>query len=170
MKAEALTLTVALTLAACGGGSSSPTQPASTTSPQPQPTTTPSGVTNWNLTQRFGSVTGPDNDWVRGQRQWLTGAVFPDLPMAITRSGGAINLDSSFFQVNYAGTFAGSEFSASGRKPLEAGGPQMPGASSLSGRFSADDRLLTATEVNSYRLTSGETVTYTWEWQAMRRN
>ncbi|MEO5739209.1 MAG: hypothetical protein ABIS29_01260 [Vicinamibacterales bacterium] len=46
----------------------------------------------------------------------------------------------------------------------------MPGASSLSGRFSADDRLLTATEVNSYRLTSGETVTYTWEWQATRQN
>jgi hypothetical protein len=168
MKIEALTLTVMLALTACGGGPSSPTQPSA--SPQPQPTTTASGVTNWNLTQRFGSVTGPDNDWVRGQRQRLTGAVFPDLPMAVTRAGGVIDLDSEFFQVDYTGTFAGSEFSASGREPLEAGGPQMPGASSLSGRFSADDRLLTATEVNTYRLTSGETVTYTWEWQATRRN
>jgi hypothetical protein len=45
---------------------------------------------------------------------------------------------------------------------------QLPGASTLSGQFSADDRLLTAREVNSYRLVSGETVTYTWEWQATR--
>ena len=100
----------------------------------------------------------------------MTGAVFPDLPMAVTRSDGAIKLDSGFFQVDYSGTFAGSEFSASGREPLEAGGPQMPGASSLSGRFSGDDRLLTATEVNTYSLASGETVTYTWEWQATRQN
>ncbi len=45
---------------------------------------------------------------------------------------------------------------------------QLPGASTLSGQFSVDDRLLTAREVNSYRLVSGETVTYTWEWQATR--
>ena len=179
MKLEILTLTLTLALTACGGGSSLPTlptQPSSTPSP-PQPTitsfavTNASTVTNWNLTQRFGSVTGPDNSWVRGQRQQWTGAVFPDLPMAVTRSDGAIHLDSGFFQVDYSGTFAGSEFSASGREPLEGGSVQMPGASSLSGRFSADDRLLTATEVNTYRLiTSGETVTYTWEWQATRRN
>ena len=46
----------------------------------------------------------------------------------------------------------------------------MAGVSDLSGRFSADDQLLTATDVNSYRLTSGEPVLYTWEWQARRRN
>ena len=45
---------------------------------------------------------------------------------------------------------------------------QMPGVSVLSGRFSADDQLMTATEVNAYPLTSGEVVTYTWEWQAKR--
>jgi hypothetical protein len=45
----------------------------------------------------------------------------------------------------------------------------MPGASVFSGRFSADDQLMTATEVNSYPLSSGELVTYTWEWQAKRR-
>jgi hypothetical protein len=44
----------------------------------------------------------------------------------------------------------------------------MPGVSVLSGRFSADDQLMTATEVNAYPLTSGEVVTYTWEWQAKR--
>lgn len=169
MKAEALTLTVALTLTACGGGSSSPTQPSSP-APPPASSPAPSVVTNWNVTQRFGSVTGPDNAWVRGQRQRLTGAIFPDLPMAITRSGGVINVDGAFFQVNYAGTFAGSDFSASGKEPLEGGEQQMPGVSTLSGRFSADDQQVTATEVNTYRLISGETVIYTWEWQATRRN
>jgi hypothetical protein len=45
----------------------------------------------------------------------------------------------------------------------------MAGASALSGSFSADDRRATLTEVNSYRLTTGELVTYTWDWQATRR-
>ena len=44
----------------------------------------------------------------------------------------------------------------------------MPGVSVLSGRFSADDQFMTANEVNSYPLTSGEVVTYTWEWQLRR--
>jgi hypothetical protein len=96
--------------------------------------------------------------------------------MAITRSAGAIKLESPWFQVNYAGTVSGIAFSASGG-PLEGGAtpckdgtsfPQMPGVSNLSGRFSADDQQVTATEVNSYRLSSGETVTYTWDWQAKR--
>jgi hypothetical protein len=172
MKAQTLALTIALALTACGGGPSSPTQPSlqPSTSTQPSPSTSSaaSGVTSWTVTQRFGSVSGPDISWVREQRARWTPAVFPNMPMTITRSGGSINLDSPFFQVNYAGTFAGSEFSATGKEPLEAGGPQMAGVSNLSGRFSDDDRQLTATEVNTYRLISGETVTYTWEWQASR--
>jgi hypothetical protein len=40
----------------------------------------------------------------------------------------------------------------------------------LSGSFSDSDQLLTAREVNSYLLTSGEAVTYTWDWQATRTN
>jgi hypothetical protein len=100
--------------------------------------------------------------------------------MKVTRADGSIKLESSFFQVNYTGTFVGSEFSARGAIPLEGGGAhpcpdgtvvqQLPGVSTLSGNFSADDRLLTATEVNSYPLVSGETVTYKWEWQAARTN
>ena len=135
-------------------------------------------VTNWIVTQRFVSVSGPDNCWVREQRQRLTGVVFADLPMAVTRSNGAIRLDGSFFQVNYRGTYTGTEVTASGVAPLEGGGrrcqdgtsfTQMAGASALSGSFSADDQRATLTEVNSYRLTTGELVTYTWDWQATRR-
>ena len=99
--------------------------------------------------------------------------------MLVTRSGATITLNGDFFQVNYAGTFSGSEFSATGNEPLDGGGTpcmdgtsfrQMPGASNLSGRFSADDQQLSGHEVNSYVLTSGEPVTYTWAWEATRRN
>ena len=99
--------------------------------------------------------------------------------MLITRSGRSITVEGDFFQVNYAGTVSGSEFSASGIRPLEGNAVscrdgtsfrQMPGTSSLSARFSADDQLMTAAEVNTYRLTTGEPVIYTWDWQARRQN
>jgi hypothetical protein len=100
--------------------------------------------------------------------------------MTVTHSDGAITVDGEFFQVNYTGTISGNEFSASGRQPLD-GGPttlcpdgatiqQRPGVSNLSGSFSADDQVMTASEVNSYTLASGEPVVYTWAWRATRRN
>ena len=171
MHARISTLSIALILTAYGCGSSSPTASSPTTLTASPP------VSDWTVTQRFVSVSGPDNCWVREQRQRLTGAVFSDLPMTVTRSAGAIRLEGSFFDVNYTGTMNGSEFSASGG-PLAGGGracqdgtsfQQLAGVSNLSGRFSADDRSMTASEVNSYRLSSGEPVTYTWEWQAARK-
>ena len=165
---------------ACNQSPTSPSPPAtSPTSPAP-PTSPPASslVTNWLVTQRFVSVSGPDNCWVREQRARWTGATFPDLPMRVTRSGGSVTLQGDFFQVNYVGTISGTEFSATGG-PLDGGGrpcqdgtsiQQNPGVSSLSGRFSADDQALTATEVNSYVLTSREPVTYVWEWQATRQH
>jgi hypothetical protein len=175
MKVRIATLAVALMFSACGGGSSSPTVPAAPNPPAPP---TSSTRTEWRVTQRFVSVEGPDNCWVREQRARLTGLVFPDLPMSVSRSQGSITLESGFFQVNYGGTVSGLEFSADGAGPLEGGGmncqggsfQQRPGVSRISGRFTADDQLLTATEVNSYLLTSGEPITYTWDWQATRRN
>jgi hypothetical protein len=176
MKVVIPTLILAVMLAGCGGGSS-PSSPAAPSTPAAPPVS--GSVTTWTVTQRFVSVTGPDNCWVREQRQRLTGAVFPDLPMTVTRSNGVIRLDGSFFQVNYAGTFSGSDLTAAGVAPLEGGGrpcqegtsfTQMPGVSNLTGSFSADDQGATLTEVNTYRLTSGETVTYTWGWEAKRRN
>ena len=100
--------------------------------------------------------------------------------MKVTQSAGSIKLESSSFVTDYTGTFVGSEFSSTGDDPLEASlyvtpcpeGPvaQLAGTSALSGYSSADGRLLTATEVNTYPLASGETVTYRWEWQATRLN
>lgn len=175
MRAPILALALVPLLAGCGGGSSR----SPTAAPTPVPSAAPAGAFGWRVTQRFVSVSGPDNCWVREQRARLTGSVFPDLPMEVIRSGASITLESTFFQVNYSGTTSGSEFTASGVRPLDGGGrpcadgtsfQQMPGASSLTGRFSADDQAMTATEVNSYRLTTGEAVVYTWDWQAARRN
>src|SRR5687767_10285921 len=139
MKVWSTTLAVALMLTACSGDSPAPTAPSSSRSPAPSPAPAPSpngDLTEWRVTQRFASVTGPDNCWVRAQRIRLTGASFPDLPMTVTRAGDSITLESSFFQVNYRGTTSGNDFAASGGRPLEGGGEpcedgrsiqQMPG-------------------------------------------
>ena len=174
--AKRLVLVVLIAMSACGSDSSPTTPSAPPPAPSPPP---PSGaVTRWMVTQRFVSVNGPDNCWVREQRQRLTGAVFPNLPMSVTRSEGTITFEGDFFQVNYDGTISGNEFSATGKRPLEGGGrpcqdgtsfQQLPGVSRLSGRFADDDQSLTGTEVNSYNLTSGEPVTYTWDWRATRQ-
>jgi hypothetical protein len=166
MKASILALAFALSLAACGG--SSPAKPS------PPPST----ATSWIVTQRFGSVTGPDNCWVNEQRARWTPAVFPNLPMTVTRSDASVTFKSDAFQVNFAGTMSGIEFSADGDRALQGGGgacqngtsfPQLPGVSRLTGRFSSDT-VMTASEVNTYPLAGGGTVTYTWEWQATRAN
>jgi hypothetical protein len=109
----------------------------------------------------------------------LTGVVFSDLEMTVTRSSGAIILDSPWFVI-YSGTTTGEEFTARQRDPLE-GLPagfdcsgtriiQLPGVSNLSGRFATDGQTMSGTELNVYPLNTGETVTYQWNWQATRRN
>ena len=131
------------------------------------------------VTQSFVSVVGPDNCWVRNQRAGLTGIVFRDLETSITRLDGQIAVESKWFQTDYKGTHSGRQFSATGTESLEGGGRpcedgsifrQEPGVSTLSGTFSADDQQMTATEVNSYVLTTGEPVIYTWAWEVRRRN
>jgi hypothetical protein len=164
-----LGLAIALIFAGCGGSSS----PTSATA-----TSVPTGATNWLVTQRFISVSGPDNCWVREQRARWTGAVFPELPMVVTRTGTSIAVTGDFFQVNYAGMVNGNQLSTTGVEPLEGGSgrckdgasfPQMAGISRVSGTFS-QDQTLRATEVNTYPEASGASVTYTWDWQATRRN
>lgn len=177
MKTQLLAIAVALTLAGCGG--SSPNTPSPPPTPTPTPSPTPNLQTNWLVTQRFGSVSGPDNCWVNEQRARLTPLVFSQLPMAVTRAESSITVKGDFFAVNYTGTTSGSEFSATGDKPLEGGGgscqsgigffPQLPGVSTLTGRFSSDTEM-TASEVNTYPLAAGGTVAYTWEWRATRVN
>jgi hypothetical protein len=165
--------TAVLMFAACGRGSSS-LMPSTPTAP----TTPTSPTTSWVVTQTFVSVTGADNCWVRSQRARLTGVGFADLEMTVTRSAGAISVQSIWFN-SYTGTVAGDQFIARQSVTLEGGNPmdcgsgniivQQSGVSNLSGRFAADDQTLSATESNVYPLNTGETVTYTWDWKAKRQ-
>src|SRR5688572_32247992 len=132
MKTRLCLLTVALSLAACGGSSPNALAP---------PTPTPSSATNWVVTQRFGSVTGPDNCWVNEQRERWTPAVFSGLPMTVTRTQTSVTLKGDFFQVNFTGTMTGTDFTATGDRALDGGGgvckngegpfPQLAGVSKL---------------------------------------
>jgi hypothetical protein len=173
-----LLATATLFFSACGGGSSSPTPftPTAPTPTAPSPTAS-SPTTNWTVTHRFVSVTGAENCWVQRQRGRLTGVVFADLEMSVTRSSGAITIQSPWFET-YTGTTTGEEFTARQSRPLEGGGPtdcsgttifQQPGVSTLSGRVASDEQTLSGTESNVYPLNTGETVTYRWNWQAARR-
>jgi hypothetical protein len=173
-------LVVAVLVSGCGSSSPTGASPVASSTPAPSSSTTAlaSPITNWTGAQRFVSVTGPDNCWVREQREWLTPSRWPDLPVTITRSAGAIKVESEYWAISYAGSANGTEFIATGSGPLEGGGKpcrdgtsftQMPGVSVFSGSFSADDQTMTATEVNSYPLATGGLVTYTWEWQAKRK-
>jgi hypothetical protein len=185
MRTPTFALAAALILAACGGSPTTtspslPTAPTPTTPPAPAPSPAPSpDATQWRVTQTFVSVVGPDHCWVAEQRARLTGLVFGDLPMTVTRSGGTIKVEGSFFQVNYTGTFRDRDFSVAGNAGLTGGAgsckdgtpySQLAGVSNLSGTFDSDDKLITAAEVNSYHMSTGEPVTYTWSWQATRLN
>jgi hypothetical protein len=175
--------TAALLFTACGGGYSSPMPsiPTTPTPTTPTPTTASptvsSPTTNWMVTHRFVSVTGAENCLVQRQRANLTGVVFSDLDMTVTRSSGAITIQSRWFKT-YTGTTTGEEFTTRQSDPLEGvrsdcSGTiiiQQAGVSNLSGRFASDDQTLSATESNVYPLNTGETITYNWNWQATRRN
>src|SRR5262245_56765533 len=138
-------------VSACGSTTGpSDVTPLPTDAPSATSTTPASNTTNWNITQTFASVEGPDNCWVRFQRARLTGAVFPNLDTVITRTDGAIRFDSQWFQVNYAGTYSGLEFTATGVAPLTGSVrgcdgmsfEQLPGTSNLTGQFTDTDQSL----------------------------
>jgi len=137
-------------------------------------------ATSWNLTHRFVSVTGPDNCWVREQRERLTStwAVVANQPMSVTRENAAIGIDAEFeigTPYTFVGTVNGAAVSATDDRPAGGGAcrdgsqfEQRSGVANLAGRFTANDREFTGTVVNSYQLTSGGEVKYTWDWNATR--
>ena len=179
-----------ISASACSGGNST------TTSPSPTPTAIPTAPTSsaapapvpaqipgerWNLTVVFRSVSGSPaacvssySEYVRLSYDWL---------MAIQRSGESMVLIYDVGNVGegltqYAGTAVGKEFTAAratgnGNGRIFCSGGQTFDArsdsSQVSGRFSDDGRTLTATEVGSYRLASGETLTFRSDWTASRQ-
>jgi len=96
--------------------------------------------------------------------------------MTIERSGESVHLVASAAgdgDWGYQGTVVGDEFSATDAYPgyFLCGGARFDyrAEQHVSGRFSGDGHTLTAQEVDSYRLNSGETVVETVEWSATQQ-
>ncbi len=154
-----------------------PTALISTPSPTDHsPTPGTVGGEGWNLTTRFTSVTGPgmcvsgSYKNIGQSRDWL---------MTIQRSGESIDLATSAVSdptevYAFAGTEVADELSATSAIYPGAtlcGGSRFDYRADwrVSGRFSPDGHALTAEEVDSYQLTSGETLVFRYEWSASRQ-
>jgi hypothetical protein len=172
-------LVVAFALNACGGGADSPTAPTPQVSamprldPRPDPPQVP-GI-RWNLTTIQTAVTGPGSKvcWRNpdGTRiDWL---------MAVQRTSEAVSFLYDVHNwpsdhVEHKGRVAGEHFIASsesqpGYFPCAGTQVEFVFEAEVSGQFSADGQALTAREVWTYKLTSGEAVSIAFDWVASRR-
>jgi hypothetical protein len=169
---------LALLSVGCTGSPSAPTATLSPAVPAPAPT--PGSGERWNLTVVFGAVTGGPAACVSSYTKYL--GLSYDWLLEIQRSGQSMILIYDVSNVaegltQYAGTAVGDQFTAAratgnGNLRLFCSGGQAFDArsdSQVSGRFSADGRTLTATEVGSLRLASGETLTFRSDWTASRQ-
>jgi hypothetical protein len=165
---------IALTPILAGCGSSlavPPTAPTSAQSPAPGPTV---AGERWNLTAVLRSIPRPEACSSDGLRMALGQSY--DFLMTIERSGGSIHLslsdpdDPSDRFGEYEGTVVDDVLTAaiqsvSGQTEC---GHGRAGAR-VSGRFSGDGRALTAEEVKSLQLDSGETLLFYYDWSADRQ-
>jgi hypothetical protein len=166
-------------LAGCAGDSSvQPMAATSRTSPaaiaaRPDPGQASLPGKRWRLTTTLRSVSGPDVCWapatnIGKSADWL---------LAIQRSGESVRLvydvrNFPFVDVNHVGKVVAHEVVASseGWTGAFACGDvryEFRFEANVVGRFSADGAALTAEEVWSYRLTSGETVKMQFDWGAI---
>ena len=171
-------LVVALALNACGGDiASSPTAitPVSATpslDTRPDPPQLPGN--RWNLNTLQTAVAGPGSKvcWRNPDGTRLA------FLMAVQRSGESVSFvydvhNWPYDSVEHKGRVAGGHFIASSESPgsFPCGGKQVEYVfeAEVSGQFSADGQALTATEVWTYKLTSGEAVSIAFDWVASRR-
>jgi hypothetical protein len=177
-----IVLLLALGLAGCTSHSSLlPTTPSSISSVASAPVPAQIPGERWSLTVVFKSVSGSPAACVSKYSEYL--GLSYDWLMAIQRSGESMVLIYDVGNVaegltQYAGTAVGEEFTAAratgnGNLRIFCSGGQTFDArsesSQVSGRISDNGRLLTATEVGSIRLMSGETFTFRSEWTASRQ-
>ena len=129
---------------------------------------------------KFVSVTSPVECLVTERTVELQKTAFSNGPTTIKRSGNSLtiisNLFGNFFGVSFAGTVTGSDFTATGAL---SGGDwscqngtvirHQPGTARAVGSFSSDGHQLTATDVHTFPLPSGEKDDYTWTWAGTRQ-
>jgi len=170
-----------ISASACSGGNSTaiPTAPTSSVAPAPVPAQI--AGERWSLTVVFKSVSGSPAACVAKYSEYL--GLSYDWLMAIQRSGESMALIYDVDNVaegltQYAATAVGKEFTATratgnGNLRIFCSGGQTFDArsepSQVSGRFSDDGRVLTATELGSIRLMSGETFIFRSDWTASRQ-
>jgi hypothetical protein len=132
------------------------------------------------FTVKFVSVTSPVECLVTERTVELQKTAFSNEPTTIKRSGNSLtiisNLFGNFFGVSFAGTVTGSDFTATGAL---SGGDwscqngtvirHQPGTARAVGSFSSDGHQLTATDVHTFPLPSGEKDDYTWTWAGTRQ-
>jgi hypothetical protein len=171
MPAGILVLVLVQGVAGCDSHSAVlPTVPTSTSLPGASPAPGAVGQERWNLTGTYIGHTGPI-------------ACIPpfdgvprnpfDSVLLIQRSDESIHLFTD--HNHYVGTVVADELFAT--ESDDSGATWQCGEARLhyrteghvSGRFSADGRVLTGEEVALYRLDSGETIRRHWIWSATRQ-
>jgi hypothetical protein len=155
----------AILTAACDG---QPTRPTT------QPTPTPPAGERWNLTATLRSITGPEACISVAARTTI-GQSFSWL-LTTDRSGNSVHLtvsdpDDPALRDEYEGAVVEDVLTAANRRRVGTtlcGGSRVEvvADSHVSGRFAGDGRVLTAEEVRSFQLSSGETVRSYYEWNA----
>ena len=164
---------IALTPILAGCGSSLPVPPtAPTSAPSPASWPTVAGE-RWNLTATVRSITGPEA-CISDAARMTIGQSFSWL-MTIERSGESIHLivsevDDPSERQEYEGTVV-DEILTAATKSSTGRTSSCEGRfeSHVSGRFSGDGRALTAEDVKSVQLSSGETFRAYYAWSAARQ-
>jgi hypothetical protein len=166
MRAFVLVLALCLSVSACQDTLSGPPPGPVPVDPDPTPRPTTEG---WALKTTLLSVTGPDlcswSSSVGRSADWSLLVKRADSEVAFLYG---VPTD----EVLYAGSLFSNEFSASSTGSVASasscGGRRVEyvADSRVSGRFAADGRTLTGSEVWSYRFTSGETVELRFGWSA----
>jgi streptogramin lyase len=126
---------------------------------------TPSGGNSWNLTVQVIAANGPGICLYRPSMGMVFHTTFE-----LRRSGNSVSFvfEDPIDWESYTATVNGANFTATSPTVDSGGGMcvHYKQTSSLSGSFSADGNHLTATEVWSLTLDSGEVVTTTFRWSA----
>ncbi len=161
------------------------TAPTSTALPAaPAPTSRTVAGERWNLTTTLRSATGPEGCVVDTSDIYE----FSDSLMTIERSGESIrlvvNVEDPTNLIEYEGTVVadvltvpiksshGGGFSSAGWCSKRAGAGEVEVVSReayVSGRFSEGGNTLTAEEVGTLHLRSGETLIFRTDWSAARQ-